>query len=46
LFLPGSEGLGREGEVWEIREGVGELGRNDPNIVSTYEKKIIIVKNK
>jgi hypothetical protein len=32
-FLPGSEGVGEEG-----RNGVwGEGGRNDPNIVCTYE---------
>jgi hypothetical protein len=29
-FLPGNEGVGD-------REGVGEGGRNDPNIVCTYE---------
>jgi hypothetical protein len=31
LFLPGIEGVGR------LREGVEAGGRNDPNIVCTYE---------
>jgi hypothetical protein len=31
----GGEGGGREG----VREGVGEVGRNDPNNVCTYELK-------
>jgi hypothetical protein len=36
-FLPGSEGV--EGEKEEVgeREGAGGRGRNDPNIVCTYE---------
>jgi hypothetical protein len=36
-FLPGSKGVGGEREGMEEREGVGEGGRNDPNIVCTYE---------
>jgi hypothetical protein len=27
----------REGVEWVVREGVGAGGRNDPNIVCTYE---------
>jgi hypothetical protein len=34
-FLLGSEGVGGEGG-W-VKEGMGEGGRNDPNIVCTYE---------
>jgi hypothetical protein len=37
-FLPDSEGVGGEREgAGGIRERVGEGGRNDPNIVCTYE---------
>jgi hypothetical protein len=28
-----------EGAGWVVREGVGRGGRNDPNIVCTYELK-------
>jgi hypothetical protein len=34
-FLPGSEGVGREREGTGKAKGVGEGGRNDPNIVCT-----------
>jgi hypothetical protein len=27
----------REGEEWEVREGVGAVGRNEPILVCTYE---------
>jgi hypothetical protein len=36
-FLLGSKGVEERGRGQEVREGVGEGGRNDPNIVSTYE---------
>jgi hypothetical protein len=35
-FLPGIEGVGGRERRWGKR-GVGEGGRNDPNIVCTYE---------
>jgi hypothetical protein len=34
-FLPGSKGVRGRGRRWRKREGV--VGRNDPNIVCTYE---------
>jgi hypothetical protein len=36
-FLPGSEGVGGEEGGGGKRRGWGEAGRNDPNIVCTYE---------
>jgi hypothetical protein len=36
-FLPGSEGVGGEREGWGKGREQGEGGRNDPNIVCTYE---------
>jgi hypothetical protein len=37
-FLPGSEGVvGERKGVGGLKEGVGEGGRNDSNIVCTYE---------
>jgi hypothetical protein len=40
-FLLGSEWVVGKGRGWGIREGVGvgEGGRNDPNIVCKYELK-------
>jgi hypothetical protein len=35
--MPGIEGVGREGGGRGVRGEVGEGGRNDPNIVCTYE---------
>jgi hypothetical protein len=35
-FLPGSEGVRKKGGRG-VREGPEEGGRNDPNIVCTYE---------
>jgi hypothetical protein len=29
--------VGEEGGGWGVRERVGKRGRNDPNIVCTYE---------
>jgi hypothetical protein len=36
-ILPCSKRVGREGGGGGVREGMGEGGRNDPNIVCTYE---------
>jgi hypothetical protein len=36
-FLLGSEGLEGERKGAGVKDGVGEGGRNDPNIVCTYE---------
>jgi hypothetical protein len=38
--------VGRERGRVGVREVVGEVGRNDPNIVCTYELKKIIKKMK
>jgi hypothetical protein len=43
-FLPGSEGVGGRGRGWGKGSWQGEGGKNDPNIVCTYEYKIYFKK--